>query len=495
MGRLKRKASKSNLENSPKKKPSATMQVDEPISPTSKISIFKVDVFSCNGRDLSLVELAAQDLENIWKEGILRSLTELAGYTSMKVKNNSEIRIQYQLRKPTSIRDIALDAEFNFERNSAKGVEILKCRVVGLSNLREAEIGEKVKISVIKPNFDISPEQAIEWISHFGRVHEGHRYPYFCHNYLQQRSNIPLLTGAVKDLRDHRCWRGHQKWLHTYECCWHRNVGSYHLQAHKSPSTAAGGGCISAGTHRLLNKIKQFLQHLRIFSSYVKNSRGFNTPRYVVEVTLKEFVPEWIPMFGKRIRLYHHGMKKQCNQCFGLGHLKKDCESDRITWMEYVEKLRNTGKYEDQMFGSWLDKDRTGAQGNQGAQGKPTEIKDLRNYLSNPDNLKKALATYLEKNVKGNNNQSQHRDSRPRQNFNQNRNDRRFDNDRNYDNRQHNHDNERNYDNRPHNHERNSGARSLNRNRSRSPEYRPDSRKRYQNNRWNSYGPKKDRRM
>jgi hypothetical protein len=150
------------------------------LSPSSKITVFKVDVFLCNGRDLSQTELAAPDLEKIWTEGIIRPLTELSGYSSMKVKNNSEIRIQYQLSKPMSIRDVALEAEFNFERAGARGVEILRCKVVGLSNLRPAEIGERVKVSVIKPNFDITPEQAIEWLSHFGRVHEGHRCVALC---------------------------------------------------------------------------------------------------------------------------------------------------------------------------------------------------------------------------------------------------------------------------------------------------------------------------
>jgi len=145
------------------------------LSPTSKISILKLDVISCNGRDLSSVELGANDLENIWTEGILRSLGELTGYTSNKTKGNAEIRIQYQLKRPMSIRDVVLEAEFNFERSTANGLEILKIRAVGLNGLRQAEIGERVRLSIIKPNFDVSPEQAIEWVSKFGRVHEGHR--------------------------------------------------------------------------------------------------------------------------------------------------------------------------------------------------------------------------------------------------------------------------------------------------------------------------------
>jgi hypothetical protein len=98
------------------------------------------------------------------------------GYTSAKTRNNSEVRIQYQLKVPIAVRTIASEAEFNHERVGPRGVEILRCRIVGLSNVRQVAIGERVKITIINPSFDISPEQLIEWISKFARVYEGHRY-------------------------------------------------------------------------------------------------------------------------------------------------------------------------------------------------------------------------------------------------------------------------------------------------------------------------------
>jgi hypothetical protein len=193
MGKLKRKASNSKLQSSPKKKaeittPPAPIKIQKmaekpekmevtlnPISPSSKINIFKLDLVSCNGRDLSSTELGASDIEKIWTEGIIRDIAELDGYTHYKVNGGSEIRIQYQLKRPMSIRDVALEAEFTFERTSAKGTENIRCRVVGLSNLRPAAVGEVVKVSIIKPNFDVTPEQAIEWISRYGKVHDNHR--------------------------------------------------------------------------------------------------------------------------------------------------------------------------------------------------------------------------------------------------------------------------------------------------------------------------------
>jgi hypothetical protein len=142
-------------------------------SPT-KVTVLKIDIVSCNGKSLSKTELGASDLEDIWTNSLLRKLSELNGYTSSKTKNFTEIRVQYQLKQPMSLRTI-FEAEFVHERSGAQGIEILKCRVVGLNDVRKAQIGERVKVTVNKPNFDVTPQQVIEWLSHFGACHDGHR--------------------------------------------------------------------------------------------------------------------------------------------------------------------------------------------------------------------------------------------------------------------------------------------------------------------------------
>jgi hypothetical protein len=151
------------------------MDTFEAVSPSTKLSLFKVDIILCNGKPLSNLELCSADLENIWTDTLLRSINELCGYTSAKTRNNTELRVQYQLKVPIAIKSIASEAEFNHERVGPRGVEILRCRIVGLSNVRQVNIGERVKVTIINPSFEISPEQLIEWISKFARVHEGHR--------------------------------------------------------------------------------------------------------------------------------------------------------------------------------------------------------------------------------------------------------------------------------------------------------------------------------
>jgi hypothetical protein len=136
--------------------------------------------------------------------------------------------------------------------------------------------------------------------------------------------------------------------------------------------------------------------------SYIKNSRGFNTPKYEIEVTLKEHVPEWLPMYGKKVRIFYHGMPRQCNGCYKLGHLKWECKEDKLNWRSYVFHLRSTGNYEDALFGSWLD-EKPKEPENDGKT--PRTPEDLRELMKKPGGLKKALIAYLAKDKKDKSNE------------------------------------------------------------------------------------------
>lgn len=174
MGR-KRKPQQS-LDPRPEDTPKKQKMEEDAISPSSKIQVFKIDVVACNGQPIDQsTELGAVDLEDIWTLTIGRALDELNGYSS--TKKNKEIRIQFQLKRPMSIREITNEQEFTHERSTTITTDIFRCRVVGLSEVRQAVIGELVKVTVAQPNFDIPVDQILEWLSKFGEIKEGHRYP------------------------------------------------------------------------------------------------------------------------------------------------------------------------------------------------------------------------------------------------------------------------------------------------------------------------------
>lgn len=59
-------------------------------------------------------------------------------------------------------------------------------------------------------------------------------------------------------------------------------------------------------------------------------------------------------MWGKKPRIYYHGIPKTCNNCYNIGHLKVQCTSAPRTWWQYIESLKESGAIPESYFGSWL---------------------------------------------------------------------------------------------------------------------------------------------
>ena len=78
---------------------------------------------------------------------------------------------------------------------------------------------------------------------------------------------------------------------------------------------------------------------------------------YAVKIRLEDDadIPNMIPMFGKRVKLYYRGVQKQCSNCFAT-HQKGKCENERVTWLEYVFNFicANPDIPRD-YFGKWTD--------------------------------------------------------------------------------------------------------------------------------------------
>jgi hypothetical protein len=145
-------------------------------------------------------------------------------------------------------------------------------------------------------------------------------------------------------------------------------------------------------------------------SSHIKNVRGFNTPKYELELVLEKNIPEWLPMFGKRVRVFHHGMHTQCNGCFELGHRRWECKNKKINWREYIEVMRKTNQFEDRLFGTWIEEPKAGQNQNQNQK---KDEEDLRSLLNNPGSLRRMIAACLS-NESGN--QESQKDNRRDQN-------------------------------------------------------------------------------
>jgi hypothetical protein len=58
-------------------------------------------------------------------------------------------------------------------------------------------------------------------------------------------------------------------------------------------------------------------------------------------------------MWGKKARIYYHGIPLFCVQCHTIGHSRADCDGNSLTWRDYIKKLQGNGISSD-LFGSWL---------------------------------------------------------------------------------------------------------------------------------------------
>ena len=70
---------------------------------------------------------------------------------------------------------------------------------------------------------------------------------------------------------------------------------------------------------------------------------------YLVKMRLKKDMPNYLPMYGRKVSLNYRGIKKQCNSCFGP-HLRKFCKNERMSLEEYVEKFRIRNTYVPEQF-------------------------------------------------------------------------------------------------------------------------------------------------
>ena len=59
---------------------------------------------------------------------------------------------------------------------------------------------------------------------------------------------------------------------------------------------------------------------------------------YSVKMKLRRDIPQFIPMDGRRIRIYYRTIVKRCTNCFQQ-HLRKQCKNEKVEWFSYVKRF------------------------------------------------------------------------------------------------------------------------------------------------------------
>ena len=82
---------------------------------------------------------------------------------------------------------------------------------------------------------------------------------------------------------------------------------------------------------------------------------GFSvgTGIYSVKMKISRDLPQFVPICGKRIRLYYRDIPKVCTQCFGK-HPRKGCSAQKVPWVKYVSDFMAKYAYiPKESYGKW----------------------------------------------------------------------------------------------------------------------------------------------
>jgi hypothetical protein len=80
---------------------------------------------------------------------------------------------------------------------------------------------------------------------------------------------------------------------------------------------------------------------------------GYTNGAYSVILKLAYQIPEFLPMWGKKVRVYYHGISSFCTNCYEIGHPRSECKGKSSSWKDYVDFLVSTG-IPSKLFGTWL---------------------------------------------------------------------------------------------------------------------------------------------
>ena len=74
---------------------------------------------------------------------------------------------------------------------------------------------------------------------------------------------------------------------------------------------------------------------------------------YSIKMKLHTSIPQLLPMWGKRIRIYHRGIQKLCTNCYG-NHARRNCKSKKLRWVDYVLSfMDNHPEIPPEFYGRW----------------------------------------------------------------------------------------------------------------------------------------------
>jgi len=372
-----------------RKRKSELMDTNESADHIERADVVRIDILSLNGKNFDH-KFTSKDVKALWSS-LKHDPRQVVGQSSSKI-SGKVLRVNIELNRVFSIEEVSPTPDFQYEVITPFGNNTYECKVVGVGRIQEVNPGDKVQVTIRRGHFRFKADQADLWLSKYGKIITPSRLDPFHSHFSQLYACVPHLKTVHKAVSQNKYFLIAVSWevfssVVDHSNCWFGGRIRWALIAVSFEPTTV---CVSE------LKVKQLLVvtspgfffvnfDLRILSlsySHIKDSEDLNTEAITATIELSEHIPEWLPMFGCRVRVYYHGMKTQCNSCWQLGHFSQKCTNSKITWKIFVNQLAETGKFEKELFGRWLDQSTTPEM---------TPAEELEKLMNSNADLRKAI--------------------------------------------------------------------------------------------------------
>ena len=76
---------------------------------------------------------------------------------------------------------------------------------------------------------------------------------------------------------------------------------------------------------------------------------------YSIKMKLERDIPQFLPMHGRKIRVYFKNMNKLCTNCYG-SHTRRQCTNEKVPWITYVRDfMKNNQDITEDYYGKWWE--------------------------------------------------------------------------------------------------------------------------------------------
>ena len=96
----------------------------------------------------------------------------------------------------------------------------------------------------------------------------------------------------------------------------------------------------------------------KVSSDEEERYRGvvLGTGNLTIKMQMDHPIPQFLPMAGKRVKVYYRGIQKLCTNCFEPGHRKLQCPNSRKSWLNYVDFFMLSNEFPEECYGKWNDR-------------------------------------------------------------------------------------------------------------------------------------------